>query len=292
MELKWLEDFLSLARTGSFSRSAGERRVTQPAFSRRIQALELWLGASLIDRSTYPTSLTTEGRRFRETAEETVRLLHASRDAMRAEAASLRQSVSVAALHTLTLAFFPAWFRLVEARTGPLASRLLPDNFHNCLQAVVEGGYDFLLTFHHPSAPILLDPALFPHLVVGHDRFVAMRSPHVTTAPVMLGYPETSFLGRVVAAQTAGEVPMPVRHVNENGMAEALRHMAREGHGVAWLPRSLVADDLAANLLVETGESTPLEIRLYRNGSKARAAVEALWSAAQDIAAGIYAGRA
>src|SRR3546814_7081942 len=53
MELKWLEDFVSLANTGNFSRSAEERNVTQPAFSRRIKALELWLGAPLVDRSTY-----------------------------------------------------------------------------------------------------------------------------------------------------------------------------------------------------------------------------------------------
>ena len=39
METKWLEDFVSLAETRSFSRSAQLRRVTQPAFSRRIQAL-------------------------------------------------------------------------------------------------------------------------------------------------------------------------------------------------------------------------------------------------------------
>ena len=37
MEIKWLEDFVSLANTRSFSRSAVERRVTQSAFSRRIQ---------------------------------------------------------------------------------------------------------------------------------------------------------------------------------------------------------------------------------------------------------------
>ena len=33
MELKWLEDFLSLAQTRSFSRSAEARHVTQSAFS-------------------------------------------------------------------------------------------------------------------------------------------------------------------------------------------------------------------------------------------------------------------
>ncbi len=44
MELKWLEDFLSLADSGSFSRSAEQRHVSQPAFSRRIRALEAWPG--------------------------------------------------------------------------------------------------------------------------------------------------------------------------------------------------------------------------------------------------------
>ena len=75
MELKWLEDFLSLAETRSFSRSAEQRRVTQPAFSRRIRSLEIWLGTVLLDRSTYPITLTPEGRHFRETAEEVVRVL-------------------------------------------------------------------------------------------------------------------------------------------------------------------------------------------------------------------------
>ena len=62
MELKWIEDFLSLAETRSFSRSAEIRAVTQSAFSRRIRSLEVWLGTALLDRSTYPITLTADGR--------------------------------------------------------------------------------------------------------------------------------------------------------------------------------------------------------------------------------------
>ena len=54
METKWLEDFVSLAETRSFSRSAQLRHVTQPAFSRRIQSLEAWAGSDLVDRSSTP----------------------------------------------------------------------------------------------------------------------------------------------------------------------------------------------------------------------------------------------
>ena len=44
MELKWLEDFLSLARTKSFSRSAEERNITQSALSRRIASYPTMIG--------------------------------------------------------------------------------------------------------------------------------------------------------------------------------------------------------------------------------------------------------
>jgi DNA-binding transcriptional LysR family regulator len=62
METKWLEDFVSLAETRSFSRSAQLRHVTQSAFSRRIQSLEAWAGVDLVDRSAYPTQLTPAGQ--------------------------------------------------------------------------------------------------------------------------------------------------------------------------------------------------------------------------------------
>lgn len=62
MDTRWLEDFVSLAETRSFSRSAQLRHITQPAFTRRIQALEAWAGTALIDRSSYPTRLTPAGQ--------------------------------------------------------------------------------------------------------------------------------------------------------------------------------------------------------------------------------------
>ena len=40
MHIKWLEDFITLAQTRSFSRAAELRHVTHPAFGRRIRALE------------------------------------------------------------------------------------------------------------------------------------------------------------------------------------------------------------------------------------------------------------
>ena len=49
MEFIWLEDFLALVDSGNFSRAAELRHVTQPAFSRRIRALEDWVGVDLFE---------------------------------------------------------------------------------------------------------------------------------------------------------------------------------------------------------------------------------------------------
>src|ERR1700730_18040294 len=61
METKWLEDFLCLAETRNFARAASDRHITQSAFSRRIMALEEWLGVNLVDRSLHPATLTSAG---------------------------------------------------------------------------------------------------------------------------------------------------------------------------------------------------------------------------------------
>ena len=83
MNTKWMEDFLCLADTLSFSRSTSVRHASQPAFSRRIQSLENWLGTTLVDRSTIPLALTSAGHVFRGQALGIVQQVHQARHTLR-----------------------------------------------------------------------------------------------------------------------------------------------------------------------------------------------------------------
>ncbi|WP_264050590.1 LysR family transcriptional regulator [Methylobacterium flocculans] len=288
MELKWIEDFISLAETRSFSRSAEARFVTQSAFSRRIRSLEVWLGTVLLDRSTYPITLTADGRQFLETAEEVSRLLTVSRADFRnrSERSGL-PVVTVAALHSLCLSVLPRWLAGIREAVGPMASRVLPDNFNICVQALVEGGYDLLLTYHHPGIPMPLDPERYPHRVIGRDSLVAVAAPHGLPPDregrrPLLQYSRGSFLGLLAAIAQSKEgapVTYPI-HTNENSMAEALRSMALAGHGVAWLPVSLVASEIASGALDVVSSEMLMEIRLYRSAERARPFLDAVWNAA------------
>lgn len=297
MEIKWLEDFLSLAATRSFSRAAELRNVTQPAFSRRIRSLEIWMGSALLDRSRYPVGLTEEGRAFLETAEEIVRQLYQARANLQGRASDQLPPASFAltALHSLSMTFLPSWLTALRERLGPVGSRLLAENHALCVQALAEGGYDFFLTYNNVNIPVPLDPRRFPFVTVGFDHLVAVaRSDRLAAwqeeseALPLLQYSRGSFLGLLtsVAQGQAGAPKTQVVHVNENSMADVMRSMALEGHGVAWLPQMMVAEDIRAERLTIVAPAMPMEIRLYRNLERSRGVVEKVWQTACDLAQG------
>jgi DNA-binding transcriptional LysR family regulator len=107
MELKWLEDYLMLAREGSFSRAASLRNVTQPAFSRRIRALEDWLGATLFDRSSTPVTLTRHGEEFQKHARQIVEEALAVRADFRLAQRADDQLVRIVALNSISVTVAP-----------------------------------------------------------------------------------------------------------------------------------------------------------------------------------------
>lgn len=289
MDLKWLEDFVSLANTGSFSRSAAERNVTQPAFSRRIRALEVWLGTELIDRSTYPTTMTAAGRSFRTAAEEVLTLLSQQRDEFQLERARTKPALRFAALSTITLTFFPKWLREVETRLGQLTTRLFSGDMHDCVEALSEGHCDFLLSFAHQAVPIMLDPIQFPSVLVGQDRLrpvVArtgseMAFPGDKNRPVRyLAYSANTYLCRIVEHILKCNPDHLFETCYENSMAEALKAMVLEGHGLAWLPISSISQELERGKLVPVGGPAwelSLDIRLYRSANRLPPTAAAVW---------------
>jgi len=144
MDTKWLEDFVSLAETRSFSRSAQLRHVTQPAFSRRIQSLEAWAGTDLVDRSSYPTRLTPAGQTLHEQALEMLQTLQSARTMLRAHSSTAQDVIEFAMPHTLAFTFFPGWLSSLAEPFGPVKSRVTALNVHDAVMRLTQGGCDLL----------------------------------------------------------------------------------------------------------------------------------------------------
>lgn len=283
METKWLEDFVSLAETRSFSQSAKLRHVTQPAFSRRIQALEAWAGVDLVDRSSYPTRLTVAGKTLHAQAIDILQTLQTSRAMLRGHASNNQGVVEFAVPHTLALTFFPSWIASLQHQFGEIRSRLSALNVHDAVLRLVEGGCDFLVAYHHPSQPLQLDPDRFDMVVLGQELFAPFAKPSasgrslfalpatVNKSVPYLAYAPGAYLGRVVDFLLNDiKTSVHLNRVYETDMAESLKAMAIEGHGIAFLPLSAVQKEVREQKLVQVrlpkGPSleVAMEIRAYR----------------------------
>ena len=114
MELKWLEDFLVLSTAGNFRIAAQQRCVSQPAFSRRIQALEAWIEAPLFDRTCQPSRLTAAGKLFHPVAEEIVSLAKAGKEDVQMQVLDDKEKMRFATLGTLSQIFMPGWLKSLQ----------------------------------------------------------------------------------------------------------------------------------------------------------------------------------
>lgn len=294
MDHKWLEDFVALARERSFSRAAQARHVTQPQFSRRIRALELWAGADLVSRAGMPLSLTAAGEELLPVARRAVDSLHDTRERIRHAHTGL-DWVTLATGRTLSRTAVPPWQARVQRATGDFRLRLVTGSIAEGATVLEQGGADFLLAFTHPRLPLVLDEQRFEGMTLGTDELVAVSAPRPDGKPLhalpgtarkpvpVLGYAPALALAQVLqdGLQRAAR-ELHLRTVTESDFAESLHEQALQGVGLAWLPRGLVGNDLQAGRLVEAdpkGAVMRFEIRLYRPRNPRNELVQRIWAA-------------
>src|ERR1043166_3532383 len=213
MDLDWLKDFSALAEQGNFSRAAIARTVTQPAFSRRIRALEQWMGTPLFERGAQGATLTAAGSHFRPIADDLMRNLDRARRDTKAAGERETATLSIAATHMLSFTFFPGWIRRNISLEAFGTLNLISDSMEACEEILLAGEVHFLLCHHHSRAQSRFDPARFPSVAVGDDTLVPRCAPDAQGHPVWpipgtserptrrLAYSAASGLGRILAAQ-------------------------------------------------------------------------------------------
>ena len=283
MEIKWLEDFITLAQTKNFSKAAALRCVTQPAFSRRIQALEGWLGCELIDRSAYPTRLSPQGEVFYEQALVMLDQIRQARTVVRGGNLQNRHQVRLVVPHTLACSKVPFWIQGVQEKTAghipDLSFQLTASNVHDAVLHFTDGACDFLACYHHSREPIELDPRKFEYKVLGVEAFLPFSLCLSSGAPKfalsggtqamipLLSYSKHAYLSRMLDIALAAGSALRLQSIFETDMSESLKAMCEAGLGVAWLPESM---GLRSKLLcaLDGGYCTEMEIRLYRRVRK------------------------
>jgi DNA-binding transcriptional LysR family regulator len=176
----------------------------------------------------------------------------------------------------------PKWMTELEAGFGKINTRLIALNVHDAVMTMVEGGCDLLLCYHHPRQPVQLDASRYDMITLGSEALRAYARCDKAGLPDMvlpgdpqkplpfLSYTTNAYLGRMVELILSdAKSPLYLDKCYETDMAEGLKMMALEGHGIAFLPESAVTREVKQKQLAraddgQSGWEVNMEIRLYR----------------------------
>ncbi|KRW83907.1 LysR family transcriptional regulator [Marinobacter sp. P4B1] len=283
MEIRWLEDFLALARTRHFSRAAEQQHVSQPTFSRRIRLLEESMGTTLINRQTLPLSLTPAGEVFQELCERITRDVRDTRDRIAALDAEASARISVGSTQGLFSHFYQGW-AMEMGIAERLQLNLTATNWvgEQFLDALESGECDLVLCYWHPDLAwgdrlagdkfhwqTIGKEALVPVSIANEQGEPRYQLPGSAEQPVPLiayhsrGFLQSAIEGHIQRHKLAANL-LPL---NENTQSASIKALVKQGFGMGWLPRRMTEKSEQFGRLVRAGDEywdVPLEIRLIR----------------------------
>lgn len=247
--------FVRVVEGKSLSSAARALRLSLPAVSRQLRALEEDLGATLVVRSTRRLHVTEAGSELYRRAVRLLRDADEARATMRSRtgvAGTLVVSASIAFGSTILVPRLP---RLLAAHPDLTIELRLEDHF----ASLVGDGVDLAIRAGSPppdSTAYVAHPlSTMTRIVVASPRYTkrakALRKPSdVTRHPCLLQVTTRGAeIGWVLARGDHTELP-PVTSRFRSHAPSAIRDVAIGGAGLAYLPDALVAGALAEGSLV------------------------------------------
>lgn len=250
-----LEAFLAVAERRSVSRAAKALYLTQPALSARLKNLERELGVDLFVRTSKGVRLTPAGHALRPFAQRILQTVADGRDVLAGLATGEAGRLVIGAAPAASTYLLPALVKRFHEARPNVRVVVLTGHSEEVLELVLREQVQVGLVreLGHPdvvAVPIFVDEVV---LVVRPDHpFAQTGGIEVTdlgTARLILFDRTSSYFELTTPFfREAGFVPTGLMEVDN---VEAAKKMVEQGLGAALLPRSAVAEELAAGGLVE-----------------------------------------
>ena len=285
IETKWLYDFLTLESCRHFSHAAEQRNISQPAFSRRIKALEEAIGVELFDRTTLPLQLSEEGKVFHSQARSLLQQLECNLNELSGRNVLSIPNIKIAAAHSLSLTMLPKLVHSLSSYGGEFVYHVEAIDVVQVVNTLREGKSDFIISFYDED---LMQPP-FSCLNVFESELYPICATNEFGAPLfdiyqpqvpLLNYTSASYMGRLVNRRLSESGTISSKTLFMSSMSELLKNMALNGHGIAWLPIYSVVDELKEKKLVclDTPELTiPIQAYIYRMDTRLNKTAEDFW---------------
>ncbi|MEO1368897.1 MAG: LysR family transcriptional regulator, partial [Acidobacteriota bacterium] len=247
--------FRAVAEHGGITAASRALRISQPAVSSQISALERQLGARLFDRLPSGARLTPVGEELFSYADRIGRLEAEAREAV-ADVLGLRKGrLAVGASTSIGSYFLPEVMGTFARRNPGIQLSLRIDNTEGIQQALTDGTLDVGLT--EGLAPVDdFDVEVFREdelvLIAPPDHDLARRT-RVTLGDV-LEHPllarEPGSGTRAIVERSFAQAGVDAEPSMSLGSSEALKRAVAAGLGVAWVSRLTLGDEVAVGRLV------------------------------------------
>ena len=296
MEIDQVETFLAVATFGGFHRAAEALRVSQPAVSARIKALEESLGVTLFARSRSGLSLSDAGKTLRPYAEQLLKTASLARQAVHELRPGSSGPLQIAAALSISVYFLPDVLKLFQGAHPHVAIEIRPGHSKQVLEMVLaeEAEIGLARSLQHPEVETLSlrdDPLLLvAHTSQGPKYAKRARLEQVAGWPLIF-YERASSDWALTNSlfRRAGHVPNVAYEVDS---IETAKRMVERGLGLAFLPQLAVSRELQARRLcmVKILDAEPLgrsldviHPRHRALGHEAKAFLEVMREAAAEI---------
>ena len=259
MKLEWLDDLLAVIDTGSLSEAARQRFLTQPAFSRRIRAIESAIGAELFDRSRKPIRLHAHVIEHEPVLRELAQSLRNLKSALHRSDSQLEELVLVSQ-HAISTTIAPQLVRSITDQMS-VRIRLRSANRDECHAMLFTRKADIALVYQledeiatqqdqFVESKLLAREPLVP-VVASQQRDVFQQELEAGILRIV-AYPSDVFLGPVImrALNASIDASVQVHWVAETALTTAALQFSVAGLGLAWVPLSLARDAIERGELV------------------------------------------
>jgi DNA-binding transcriptional LysR family regulator len=253
MEIDQIKTFLAVATLGGFHRAAEGLRVSQPAVSARIKALEESLGTALFARSRNRLTMSEAGRILRPYAEELLRTASLASQAVHALKPSSAGPLQIAAAHSISVYLLPDVLKQFQRAYPKVVIAIRPGHSKEVLDMVLnqEAEIGLARSLNHPEVETLSlrdDPLL----LVGHRKQSPAhprraRLEQVASWPLIF-YERGSSDWTLTHSlfRRAGLVPNVALEVDT---IETAKRMVDRGLGLAFLPQLAVGQEIRSGKL-------------------------------------------
>ena len=263
MNQQSLEDLLAFIELRNITLAAQRRNISQPAYSRRLKALEESENTVLVDRSGRPSVPTKALTDMKYEIEIALLALQKVSKGFSAES-TFKNSISIASIHSLSSGPLPIAIQKVEKLIDQSDIRIYSANQDICFQLLMTEQVSAMLAYEKADQPLQAPSDLVEKTIITTDQLVPVCSPEFKTkldrliksneAIPLISYPSDIFLGRVMYNDVVTRSSHKFTQKFLAGMSSVLLNAATVGLGVAWIPSSIIRDEINNNSLMIINE--------------------------------------